>query len=140
MDKAGTLYIADTGAHAIRVIRNGTGEVRVLAGNGSAGTENSAVGTLARFADALRPAEALAARRSFTAGTAMGASFFTLFASYALVFWAGGQFVANGWLNFQDLLQAFFAIVMAAQGAGQTTALTTERTASAPAARRSPAT
>jgi len=35
-----------------------------------------------------------------------------LFGSYALVFWAGGRFVNNGWLSFQDMLQAFFAIVM----------------------------
>lgn len=62
-------------------------------------------GTLVRFADALRPAEVLAARRSFTSGLAMGASFFVLFASYGLVFWAGGQFISQGWTTFQAMLQ-----------------------------------
>lgn len=31
--------------------------------------------------------------------------------------------MANGWVTFQDLLQAFFAVIMAAQGAGQASGL-----------------
>ena len=89
-------------AEAGNIVLEATTSVRTLYAYGLQ------AGTLARFADALRPAEALAARRSFTAGAAMGASFFTLFASYALVFWAGGQFISRGWTTFQDMLQAFF--------------------------------
>lgn len=40
---------------------------------------------------------------------------FVLFASYALCFWAGAKFIENGWINFQELLNTFFAIIMAAQ-------------------------
>ena len=89
-------------AEAGNIVLEATTSVRTLYAYGLQ------AGTLARFADALRPAETLAARRSFTAGAAMGASFFTLFASYALVFWAGGQFISRGWTTFQDMLQAFF--------------------------------
>lgn len=53
---------------------------------------------LARFDNALIPLRARALRRSWTAGAGMGSSMAVLFLCYALVFWAGGRFIANGWL------------------------------------------
>lgn len=53
---------------------------------------------LARFDTALLPLRARALRRSWTAGAGLGSSMAVLFWCYALVFWAGGRFIANGWL------------------------------------------
>jgi len=37
VDKSGNIYVADTGNHAIRIIRTGTSQVNTVAGNGTAG-------------------------------------------------------------------------------------------------------
>ena len=44
---------------------------------------------------------------------------FIIFAVYALAFWYGGTLLADGRLAFEDMLRAFFAIVLAAFGAAQ---------------------
>ena len=44
---------------------------------------------------------------------------FIVFAVYALAFWYGGTLLAAGKLTFDDMLRAFFAIVLAAFGAAQ---------------------
>eukprot|EP00292_Cryptomonas_paramecium_P033619 CAMPEP_0113675556 /NCGR_PEP_ID=MMETSP0038_2-20120614/8090_1 /TAXON_ID=2898 /ORGANISM="Cryptomonas paramecium" /LENGTH=580 /DNA_ID=CAMNT_0000592361 /DNA_START=309 /DNA_END=2051 /DNA_ORIENTATION=+ /assembly_acc=CAM_ASM_000170 len=40
------------------------------------------------------------------------------FGMQAVSFWAGAQFMANGWMSFQDLLQCFFGLGMSAAGVG----------------------
>ena len=44
---------------------------------------------------------------------------FIVFAVYALAFWYGGTLIAGGSLTFDDMLRAFFAVVLAAFGAAQ---------------------
>jgi DNA-binding beta-propeller fold protein YncE len=48
-DKVGTLYVADTGQHALRVVSADGSTVSTLAGNGTAGTVDNDIGTLAQF-------------------------------------------------------------------------------------------
>ena len=63
------------------------------------------------------------ARRAVVSGQVTGVIFGVsqsiIFAVYALAFWYGGTLIAAGKLSFDDMLRAFFAVVLAAFGAAQ---------------------
>jgi ATP-binding cassette, subfamily B (MDR/TAP), member 1 len=75
-------------------------------------------------------------RRARVAGIGQGANQFFMLTMYALNFWAGAQFIKNGWLDFQGLMQSFFAVSMAAIGMGHSSAFAVDA-AKADAAKRS---
>lgn len=58
-------------------------------------------------------------KRANTSGLGFGFSQFVMFAVYALAFWFGGQQVSEGNLSFDDMLRAFFSILLAAFGMAQ---------------------
>ena len=73
---------------------------------------------LAKFDASLEVPSALGMRRARYGGLGQGASQFFMLAIYALCFWAGAQFINNGWMDFQSLMQSFFGIAMSAVGLG----------------------
>jgi ATP-binding cassette, subfamily B (MDR/TAP), member 1 len=58
-------------------------------------------------------------KRANTSGGGFGFSQFVMFAVYALAFWFGGQQISEGNLSFDDMLRAFFSIMLAAFGLAQ---------------------
>ena len=75
-------------------------------------------GMMVRFTAALAKELSFARRRAIAAGLGTGAGSGVIFASYAAVFYAGGQLISRDVIAFQDMLQTFFAVTMAAQGVG----------------------
>ncbi|KAG2490598.1 hypothetical protein HYH03_010991 [Edaphochlamys debaryana] len=73
-------------------------------------------GTYARM---LASANSSIVRQSNVAGIAFGYSTFTMFAMYALIIYFMGQEIHHGWVNFDDSLKAFMAILLAAMGMAQ---------------------
>jgi ABC-type multidrug transport system fused ATPase/permease subunit len=72
-----------------------------------------------------------------TGGFALGLSQMILFtAGYALVFWAGSRFIAQGLIGFNDVTRVFFALTFAATGMGNAQALAGDQ-AKAESAKRS---
>ncbi|OQR85102.1 ATP-binding Cassette (ABC) superfamily, partial [Achlya hypogyna] len=53
-------------------------------------------------------------------GTMNGFSTFSIFAVYAIVFWYGGKLVHDGTISFEEMMHTLMAVMMAAQGIGQT--------------------
>ncbi|CAK4675106.1 unnamed protein product [Aphanomyces euteiches] len=53
-------------------------------------------------------------------GLLNGFSSFIMYAVYALVFWYGAHLINNGSITFKELMNTLMAIMMAAQGVGQT--------------------
>lgn len=90
----------------------------------------------AQFEAALAVPTAAGLRRARVAGIGQGANQFFMLTMYALNFWAGAQFIKNGWLDFQGLMQSFFAVSMAAIGMGHSSAFAVDA-AKADAAKRS---
>lgn len=79
-----------------------------------------------RFTEALvRPTNA-ASRGALSAGIGIGIGNLSMIGVYALAFWVGSLFIEQGYMNFQELLQSFFAVVMAAVGLGNSSALGTD--------------
>jgi ATP-binding cassette subfamily B (MDR/TAP) protein 1 len=76
-----------------------------------------------RFGAALEAPARAALRHAAYRGITAGFTQFFMMAIYALSFWSGAQFVKQGWMTFQDLLQSFFAVIMSAMGAGNTSAM-----------------
>jgi len=65
----------------------------------------------------------LGMQKALTSGIGIGVNQFVIFCSYALAFWAGAQFISQGWLDdFGDVSRCFFALAFAASGAGQANA------------------
>lgn len=58
-------------------------------------------------------------KSSNLAGTGFGFSQCVMFAVYALAFWFGAQEVSKGRMTFDDMLKAFFSILLAAFGLAQ---------------------
>jgi ATP-binding cassette subfamily B (MDR/TAP) protein 1 len=58
-------------------------------------------------------------KKSNIAGAGFGFSQFVMFAVYALAFWFGAQEVSKGRMSFDDMLKAFFSILLAAFGLAQ---------------------
>jgi ATP-binding cassette subfamily B (MDR/TAP) protein 1 len=82
---------------------------------------------LANFHRALAKPTSGTVRRSMLTGLFMGISMGVLFWSYAFVFWVGAKLIEKGQINFQEVLNTFFAIVMAGQGIGQASALAVDK-------------
>ncbi|OQR99645.1 ATP-binding Cassette (ABC) superfamily, partial [Thraustotheca clavata] len=53
-------------------------------------------------------------------GVMNGFSGFTMFATYALVFWYGAKLIHDQTISFSEMMRTLMAIMMAAQGVGQT--------------------
>ncbi|XP_077250942.1 ABC transporter B family member 9-like [Tasmannia lanceolata] len=62
-------------------------------------------------------------RQGIVSGVGFGFSFFVLFCTYALSFYAGARFVEDGKATFSQVFRVFFALTMAAIGVSQTSAL-----------------
>ena len=58
-------------------------------------------------------------KKANTAGLGFSFSQFVMFAVYGLAFWFGGQMVSQGKMTFDDMLKAFFSILLAAFGLAQ---------------------
>ncbi|EFN58606.1 hypothetical protein CHLNCDRAFT_34209 [Chlorella variabilis] len=71
------------------------------------------------YAKKLRVPTLEARRRSNTAGAGFAFGQFSLFATYSLAFWYGGQLVADGESTFKQVMLVFFSIFLAAMGAAQ---------------------
>jgi len=69
-------------------------------------------------------------------GMGHGFSQLTMMCTYALCFWAGAQFIKNGWMDFEQLMTSFFAIAMSAVGLGHASAFAVDAS-KAEAAKRS---
>jgi len=76
-----------------------------------------------RFSQALIKPTNAASRGALSAGIGIGIGNLTMVGVYALAFWVGSIFIEQGYLNFQELIQSFFAVVMAAVGLGNASAL-----------------
>ncbi|OQR88680.1 ATP-binding Cassette (ABC) superfamily [Thraustotheca clavata] len=59
-------------------------------------------------------------RESHINGIMNGFSTFSMFAVYALVFWYGNKLIVNKTIDFQEMIRTLMAVMMAAQGMGQT--------------------
>ncbi|XP_027368718.1 ABC transporter B family member 11-like [Abrus precatorius] len=73
-------------------------------------------------------------RRGIISGIGYGASFFMLYAVYAIGFYAGAQLVADGKTTFSDVFRVFFVLSMAAFGISQSGSLIPDSTNSKSAA------
>eukprot|EP00164_Ancoracysta_twista_P001384 GFYU01001804.1.p1 GENE.GFYU01001804.1~~GFYU01001804.1.p1 ORF type:complete len:1235 (+),score=430.50 GFYU01001804.1:168-3872(+) len=71
------------------------------------------------YATKLIGPQKLGAKKGLAGGVGFGASNMVMFGAYGLAFWYGSVLIKDGEMNFGDVLQVFFAIVMAAMGAGQ---------------------
>jgi len=58
-------------------------------------------------------------KQAWMAGLAMGYAMFTMFAMYGLIIYFGGQELSHGWVDFEGMLQAFIAVLLAAMGLAQ---------------------
>ncbi len=58
-------------------------------------------------------------KKSNFAGAGFGFSQFVMFALYALAFWFGAQEVSKGHMTFEDMLKAFFSILLGSIGLAQ---------------------
>jgi ATP-binding cassette subfamily B (MDR/TAP) protein 1 len=90
----------------------------------------------AKFSAALETPTRLGLSRARIGGLGQGSAQFFLLAIYACCFWSGAQWINQGVLTFQELMQSFFAIAMAATGLGHASAFTVDA-AKAEAAKRS---
>ena len=90
----------------------------------------------ASFQVALAVPTAAGKRRALIGGMGQGFSQMTMMFTYGLCFWAGAQFIKNGWMDFEQLMTSFFAIAMSAVGLGHASAFAVEAS-KAEAAKRS---
>ncbi|KAE8791089.1 ABC transporter B family member 4 [Hordeum vulgare] len=59
-------------------------------------------------------------------GIGFGFSYLTLYLTYGLCFYVGGQFVRQGKTNFGDVFKVFFALVLATMGVSETSAMASD--------------
>jgi len=62
-------------------------------------------------------------KKNWISGIGMGAGQFFIFTSYALSMWFGGYLISKGEMQFVDVMQVFFAIIMCAMSLGQSGAM-----------------
>ncbi|VAH78678.1 unnamed protein product [Triticum turgidum subsp. durum] len=67
-------------------------------------------------------------RSGIVGGLGFGFSFLVLYLTYALCFYVGAQFVRQGKTTFADVFKVFFALVLAAVGVSQASALASNAT------------
>jgi ATP-binding cassette subfamily B (MDR/TAP) protein 1 len=72
-----------------------------------------------KYSDALAPDEELKKKQGMYSGAAYGFSQFSVFATFALIFWAGIQLMADGKVGFVDFFVALLAVMFSAFAAGQ---------------------
>merc|ERR1712226_745257 len=65
----------------------------------------------------------LSKKKGLTIGLGFGFSQGVIFAVYSVAFWYGARLIVNDGYSFQDVINVFFAIVMAGFGAGQAAAM-----------------
>ena len=70
------------------------------------------------YLDVLRGSEAAFTKQCLITGFLFGLGQFSLFAAFATVFYAGGKFILNGSLNFDNMTRAIMAILFSAFGVG----------------------
>jgi ATP-binding cassette subfamily B (MDR/TAP) protein 1 len=74
-------------------------------------------------------------KRGLIQGTGSGFKQFVAISAYALAFWAGAEFIAQGELTFDAFIRVFLAITLAAEGIGRVTAQAPDRSKAQAAAR-----
>ncbi|XP_077229781.1 ABC transporter B family member 9-like [Tasmannia lanceolata] len=67
-------------------------------------------------------------RQGIVSGLGFGFSFFVLFCTYALSFYAGARLVGDGKATFSQVFKVFFALTMAAMGISQSSAMAPDST------------
>ena len=61
---------------------------------------------------------------SLLAGIGFGGSQFSLFLTYALLFWYGSTLIMNGEVNFEGMMTTILCLMLGALGLGQVTTYT----------------
>ena len=56
--------------------------------------------------------------KAWSAGLGQAFNQFIMFCGYSLAFYAGGQFIAQGWCTFAGLMRVYLAVTLSAQAAG----------------------
>ena len=74
-------------------------------------------------------------QRALFAGFAFGLSQGVQFLIYSLCFYVGTEFIAEGYITFDELFKVFFVVTMAAYGAGQAASMATDSAKAEPAKR-----
>ncbi|CAI5731293.1 unnamed protein product [Hyaloperonospora brassicae] len=100
--------LAEVGAYASEALSN----IRTVV---SLGLEKS---LCAKFSASLQQPLASGRREAQVNGLALGFGSFILFSTYSLVFWYGGKLVDSGDISFKQLMRTLMAIIMSAQGIG----------------------
>lgn len=92
--------------------------------------------TSMKYSKSLEPDSEFKKKQGFYNGLAFGISQFAVFSTFAIIFWAGIQFMINGKVGFIDFFVALLAVMFSAFGAGQTGADFSSRQAGLEAAAR----
>ena len=71
-----------------------------------------------RYGDQLYLAEAAGIKKNFATGMGTGGIYFFMFCTYALGFWFGGEQVISGEMQAGDVLNVFFAVLIASFSLG----------------------
>ena len=87
------------------------------------------------FKSAMDATDAVNNKRALVSGFAFGVSQGLMFLIYSLCFWAGTEFIAEGYINFEQLFKVFFVVTMASYGAGQASSMATDSSKAEPAKR-----
>ncbi|CAM0882246.1 unnamed protein product [Alopecurus aequalis] len=107
---------------ASQVATDAVGSIRTIA---SFCAEKRVVTTYNKKCEALRKQ---GIRSGIVGGLGFGFSFLVLYLTYALCFYVGAQFVRQGKITFADVFRVFFALVLAAVGVSQASALASNAT------------
>ncbi|PNT72645.1 hypothetical protein BRADI_2g47347v3 [Brachypodium distachyon] len=107
---------------ASQVATDAVGSIRTVA---SFSAEKRVVRTYNKKCEALRKQ---GIRSGIVGGLGFGFSFLVLYLTYALCFYVGAQFVRQGKMTFADVFKVFFALVLAAVGVSQASALASDAT------------
>ncbi|XP_048564122.1 ABC transporter B family member 4-like [Triticum urartu] len=107
---------------ASQVATDAVGSIRTIA---SFCAEKRVVTTYNKKCEALRKQ---GIRSGIVGGLGFGFSFLVLYLTYALCFYVGAQFVRQGKTTFADVFKVFFALVLAAVGVSQASALASNAT------------
>nr|CDM83831.1 unnamed protein product [Triticum aestivum] len=115
-------YAQEMYEDASQVATDAVGSIRTIA---SFCAEKRVVTTYKKKCEALRKQ---GIRSGIVGGLGFGFSFLVLYLTYALCFYVGAQFVRQGKTTFADVFKVFFALVLAAVGVSQASALASNAT------------
>ncbi|GJM93463.1 hypothetical protein PR202_ga10021 [Eleusine coracana subsp. coracana] len=107
---------------ASQVATDAVGSIRTVA---SFCAEKRVVTTYNKKCEALRKQ---GIRSGIVGGLGYGFSFLVVYLAYGLCFYIGAQFVHQGKATFSDVFKVFFALVLAAMGVAQASALASDAT------------